>query len=908
MEYLARYFDIDKAIILIFLVFTLIIGIIAGRKTKDTNDYAIANKSYGSPILFLTLTVSLIGGGSTIGEAAQFYNDGLVYLIASIGTPVSILLTALYITPKFDRRFNGRISVADMIEYFYGYTPSRFAGVIGYFVCLGILSIQCTVMGYLTFIFLEISYSASVCLSVGLLILYSTFGGIRAITITNIFQFAMLIVMVPLIASISVTEAGGLNSIFSNFKTNSHMQILNHPKFFDYLALFLFWSLPFSAFFPPQIQRYLMVRNHKQATRITFLYLFLKIAVIFIVLSIAFSAVKLFPDVEPKAIIPKIIDDLMPPIIRGIAIAGMLSVTMSTADSALNTAGILITHNTLPANWFYTDKIKLSFLRIFTFITGIIAMFIALQNSNIISVLVLSEILSFSALGIPLLLGMLDLKVSNKSFWACNVFAGCAYFISYYYNIREFAIPIITCMSGISGFMLAHLIENRKIVFIERRYIQRKSGKLVLINTIKNFYTLLPNFKTASSYLKTNLDKFSTNYLMFGIFCCINYTVPYFMWTYQKPENYLLMLLMRLIAGILCTGLLVKDYWPEKIKKYFSIYWYITVLYCLPFMTTIMFMLMEAHIEWLINLTLAIMLLTMLVDWISFIVILITGTILGYLFYRIAIGVPDIPTDFDTIYLLIYVCVFSSLIGLLFVRKKEVVNEGKLEAMRLFGTSIAHEVKDPLSSLNMCIQHIEMILKKLADSSKLEQLEIDNYHSQLVELIEILKNTSIQGIKIIDSLLTSLKSSVIADDRGEYLISECIKQSITEYHQGNLNPNHIQILLSKNIKFYGSMQYMKHLFFNLFRYAYKHNTRSLNIDIRTEGNILYFKDNGRGILKEDLPFIFDRFYSDSKSGNGIGLAFCKIVMEDIGGSIKCNSEVGKFTEFALHFPIINKKL
>jgi len=53
-----------------------------------------------------------------------------------------------------------------------------------------------------------------------------------------------------------------------------------------------------------------------------------------------------------------------------------------------------------------------------------------------------------------------------------------------------------------------------------------------------------------------------------------------------------------------------------------------------------------------------------------------------------------------------------------------------------------------------------------------------------------------------------------------------------------------------------------------------------------------------------LPKIFDRFFSSTHHGSGIGLAFCKLVMQAYGGNITCQSQQGEFTEFVLSFPVV----
>lgn len=62
------------------------------------------------------------------------------------------------------------------------------------------------------------------------------------------------------------------------------------------------------------------------------------------------------------------------------------------------------------------------------------------------------------------------------------------------------------------------------------------------------------------------------------------------------------------------------------------------------------------------------------------------------------------------------------------------------------------------------------------------------------------------------------------------------------------------------------------------------------------------RDTGAGIAKEDLPYIFERFYKADKSrmetrGTGLGLAIARLVVELMGGTIWCESEVGRGSSF-----------
>jgi two-component system sensor histidine kinase PhcS len=70
-------------------------------------------------------------------------------------------------------------------------------------------------------------------------------------------------------------------------------------------------------------------------------------------------------------------------------------------------------------------------------------------------------------------------------------------------------------------------------------------------------------------------------------------------------------------------------------------------------------------------------------------------------------------------------------------------------------------------------------------------------------------------------------------------------------------------------------------------------------------SLLRFRDNGPGIKPEDLDKIFDPFFTtkDVGEGMGLGLSICYRIMQEYGGRIQARSELGKFCEFTLEFPL-----
>jgi signal transduction histidine kinase len=141
-------------------------------------------------------------------------------------------------------------------------------------------------------------------------------------------------------------------------------------------------------------------------------------------------------------------------------------------------------------------------------------------------------------------------------------------------------------------------------------------------------------------------------------------------------------------------------------------------------------------------------------------------------------------------------------------------------------------------------------------------------------------------------------------------IAENIREAIELYPLTAEELKLIELDLSDNFIFYGDRTLFRHLIFNLLKNAlhYVKEAGKGNISIWSEQgrqfNILHIKDTGRGMDMKVLHHIFESFYSQTRHGTGVGLALCKLIMEELGGKISCSSIEGEYSHFELHFPKI----
>ena len=449
--------DIDHVIIYLYLVIILITGFIFNKKTKNFSDYSVGNKNISFPVVLLSFFATQIGGGSTFGTTAEIYTKGIIFSLASLGYVCSILFTAYFIAPNFHHKFKNAFTVADVVKHFYGEKTERLSAIVAFVFGAGVLSTQMMVLGVMFKTFLGLDYNTSVLVSGTIVIIYSTFGGIWAVAVTDVIQFVLLATSIPLLCSIMVGNAGGIFNLLSQIPI-THTKILGHPNFYEFICLFFFCAVPFHLLQPATVQRCLIIQDGIKIKKMFYMYACLKALLIVLLSLIALSAMMIYNGIEPKQIIYISINNFFPPVLKGITICGMMAVIMSTADSHLNSSAVLMTHNILKVR-----SNKLIYVKVSSFFLGITALLIALLDLNIIRMIIFFELLYGLGIGIPLVLAMLNIKISPGIFYTS--FSSSFILISFFYLLQReinfytpiLIIIIVTCIVSVYSYVTIKL-------------------------------------------------------------------------------------------------------------------------------------------------------------------------------------------------------------------------------------------------------------------------------------------------------------------------------------------------------------------------------------------------------------------------------------------------------------------
>lgn len=249
------------------------------------------------------------------------------------------------------------------------------------------------------------------------------------------------------------------------------------------------------------------------------------------------------------------------------------------------------------------------------------------------------------------------------------------------------------------------------------------------------------------------------------------------------------------------------------------------------------------------------------------------------------------------------------------LRTKNKVLEEQEQTTRLLAASMAHELRTPLRAIESGATGIENYLPEMFDAYKIAKnagLEIPfiapMQFKSLSKIIEHIKIETRASFAVIDMLLMNTNSSAIDESKFKiHSMGQCIKDALLRYPLDDEEKSKIH-WKKCDFSYHGDDTLMTHVIFNLLKNALHYlqaaNKGEIQIwcDQNENFNILHFKDTSAGIDADILPHIFDRFYSRTRHGTGVGLAFCKLVMKSFGGDITCQSIKGEYSDFQLFFP------
>ncbi len=408
--------NIDAFIIIVYLVIILLIGIISSRKLKSIDDFAVSNVKYGKTVIFITMCCSFLGGGFSFGNATEVFKNGIGNIVALCGFSIGQIFIGKCIALKM-YRFTGCISTGNIIGKLYGRNMQIATGILSTIICAGILGAQVSVMGNIFHMFMGIPSFIGVIVGFGIVLIYSTLGGIKADIITDVVQFFVLIIGIPFLVFYGIISAGGFNNIIQSISVD-HLNILNNSNITTFISMFTTLMIG-EMLVPPYVQRLLIGKDVKDTSKATIMSGYASIIFFIMTGLIGFIAYTINPEMNPEFAMIGIIRSVLPVGLSGIIISAMMAIVLSTADSFLNSAAVGIINDVyIPIkNGKIRERDKLKMVRIANMIIGTIAILVALLIPSLLNILTFSYSFWAPTILPVLLMSILGLKFRKTIVW-----------------------------------------------------------------------------------------------------------------------------------------------------------------------------------------------------------------------------------------------------------------------------------------------------------------------------------------------------------------------------------------------------------------------------------------------------------------------------------------------------------
>ena len=218
--------------VMAYLVGTLMIGVLAGRRIKTTSDFALAGRNLPLVMIVTTTFATWFGAETVMGIPAKFVQGGLHAIVEDpFGAGMCLILVGAFFAAKLYRM--NLLTIGDYYRQRYGRGVEVFCSVAIILSYLGWVGAQITALG-LVFNVLsggEISTMLGMIIGTIAVLVYVVVGGFLAVAWTDFIQMIVLVVGLTVIAVFSADLAGGADKVIDLARSRDMFRFWPEPTF-----------------------------------------------------------------------------------------------------------------------------------------------------------------------------------------------------------------------------------------------------------------------------------------------------------------------------------------------------------------------------------------------------------------------------------------------------------------------------------------------------------------------------------------------------------------------------------------------------------------------------------------------------------------------------------------------------
>lgn len=250
--------------------------------------------------------------------------------------------------------------------------------------------------------------------------------------------------------------------------------------------------------------------------------------------------------------------------------------------------------------------------------------------------------------------------------------------------------------------------------------------------------------------------------------------------------------------------------------------------------------------------------------------------------------------------------------------QKQLIESEKMASLGSLVAGISHEINTPVGVSLTASTHFSQLIKKLKndyESDNIEEDAFEKFINDSVEVANLIETNLNKTAKLVKSF-KQISVDQISEQVREFEVKSYIYEilfsisNITRKTNVEIYVNGDEVSLKTCAGAFS--QVITNLIMNSLIHAYnKDDKGTILITVRKENDTLrlFYKDDGKGISKENLSKIFDPFFTTNRENGGTGLGMnivYNIITSKLKGTITCCSEIGEGVEFLINIPLENK--
>lgn len=453
--------------IIVYLIGMLLIGVVYSSGNNTSSDFYLGGRKLGPVVVALSTEASDMSSWLLMGVPGLAYFCGLADATWTvIGLAAGTYLNWLIVAKRL-RRYSaklGAITIPDFFSLRYRDESGLIEGIAALIIL--VFFVPYTASGFaacgklFTNIF-QVDYMVAMLISAAVIVTYCAMGGFMAASVTSLIQSIVMTVALVVILVFGIHTAGGWSAVVENAKaipgyldlTTSTSIVATETGKYGFLAIVstLAWGLGY--FGMPHILNHFMAiedeEKLKTSRRIGSIWVVISMTVAILVGIVGFAmskagAIATFESSSAaEAVIVRIAallsqNGILPALLAGLVLAGILASTMSTADAQLLAAASSISHNMLQGVFHLklSNKQELFIARVTVVVIAGLAIFLARDPGSSVFAIVSFAWAGFGAAFGPVMLFSLFWKRTNRFGALAGMVSGGAVVFLWKYLVR----------------------------------------------------------------------------------------------------------------------------------------------------------------------------------------------------------------------------------------------------------------------------------------------------------------------------------------------------------------------------------------------------------------------------------------------------------------------------------------